>query len=567
MPRWPWVWSAYAVLGWCVVGCTTVGNGGTGGGGFRGIDIQLGGGDVADGTGDGATVEDPTQDAAADTAPDSAEDTAEDSAEETVDDAVGVDGDDDATSVHDGAADAIADATDGTDGADDVTDAQSDDADATAATDADDAASIGDGDDGDDTSEVTGLEDAIVGADLDGGGLGIADGNADGDAVGDAAAQDAAQDADADDADAAASDAGPAGPAPAVPLSSCKGANGSKTCSVDGKLRLECILGAWTPLAHCGFGVCAAKAQPSGPAQLSCSVPASSHAELAAACARTISCFAPSQSLERCMRAALAPSLEAADAGGGALIDPMIATFASLAPALACISTSNSCATLAQCIHLFPQPKCTSGASSGCDGNLAWQCTGGAAVVGDCAKIGVNCAVVAGQPRCLADAPCPIGDVSSCAGRVNTVCLQTSAGNRAAKIDCGALGLQCVANLNPTSNIAAGCGAASACPAAGSGIPACEGAKLATCSANKLVETTCPAQSVCLLQDDFGVLAPACPDNATCESALCGQGGSCSHVSRCQGSEVWYCEQGQPRSFDCASIGKSCVSGAAPRCN
>ena len=549
-PRWPLAWLAMTLLG-----CTTVGSGGVGG--FSGLDIQLSGdsaADVATGADDGIVDDGNVTDSNLDDGNVAHDTGCLDAADDgnTSGDSVVVHDSDDAIHVADvSAPDSEGDGDDpgGDSSVDDALDADVPDGESDVG-----ESDVGDGND-------AGLDDAIVGADIVSDGLGIGDG-----AGTDAANTDAAN-TDAANTDVNDADAPPTGPPPAVPLSSCKGSNGSKTCSVDGKLRLECILGAWTPLAHCGFGVCAAKAQDSGPAQLSCSVPTSAHAELATACARIIGCFAPSQSLERCMRAALAPSFEAADAGNGILVDPILATFASLQPALACISTSNTCTSLAQCVHLFTQPKCNGGAQSGCDGNLAWQCSGGAALVGDCAKIGVNCAIVAGQPRCLADAPCPIGDVSTCTGRVGTVCLQTSAGNRAAKIDCGALGLQCAANINATSNIATGCGPASACPAAGSGIPACEAAKLATCTANKLVETTCPAQSVCLLQDDFGLLAPTCAPNSNCETALCGQGGSCSHVSRCQGSEVWYCEQGQPRSFDCASIGKTCVAGANPRCS
>ena len=359
-------------------------------------------------------------------------------------------------------------------------------------------------------------------------------------------------------------DTGASGPPSVFPGSGCKNNDGAKACSKDGKLRLECINGAWTPLSHCGFGVCIAKAAVSGPALLSCSVPLTTSTVAATACARFLPCFAPQLSMEACMRAALTPNFVAADHAGGSLADLPTAAMLGLANAAPCVAKTASCGQLAECLHIFPQPKCGSASGSGCDGAFAWSCTGGATLVGDCAALGVGCTVVAGAPVCMLDQVCAPGDVSLCAGTMAKACVTTPAGNRGAVLDCGALGLSCNDGVAVAASAASACGAAVACPA--QAVPGCAGAMLTSCDAGKWRQMSCGSGLSCAYVDDTGLLANPCPLGGSCDSATCVQGPSCSHASRCEGTEVWYCEQGQPRRFDCKTVDKTCTGGAAPRC-
>ncbi len=401
--------------------------------------------------------------------------------------------------------------------------------------------------------------DAIADADLDASADGGLDANLDANADG---GLDANLDANADGGLDANLDAGPAWPPTAQALSSCKGKDGQKACSVDGKLRLECMLGAWTPMFHCGFGVCQATQPKSGPPLLSCSVPETAHPQLAAACAQLLPCVAPNLGLQACMRAALAPDLVGMDVQTGALLDPAHAALAGLLPHAACVANASGCAAVAACLGGVA---CPSGPSQGCQEAMAYHCHGGVALPMGCAKHGAICTVVEGAPRCLLDAPCPAGDVSECNDKVATACLQTPTGLRAVKHDCGASSQNCKAGVAASGNPAAACSGSLACP--GAGVPACDGGALALCQGNSLVVTTCPAGEICLFEEDTGLQGPTCAPFSTCPKVVCSQAGSCTFAARCEGTEVFYCELGQPRRYDCKAIGKSCGGGAVPRCN
>jgi hypothetical protein len=57
-----------------------------------------------------------------------------------------------------------------------------------------------------------------------------------------------------------------------------------------------------------------------------------------------------------------------------------------------------------------------------------------------------------------------------------------------------------------------------------------------------------------------------CP-TSQCGKATCTEGLPCAMAAKCNGSEVWYCEQKSPAAFDCKSVGMNCAMAAnGPRC-
>lgn len=467
--------------------------------------------------------------------------------------------------------DAVADG-DGPDAADTASDdATLDDGTGPDTDDADDAAGAldvedGSGDGDAETDGAIGDSGDTGAADCDSGcGGDVADGNTSGDTGGDVADCVSGCDAGATDAGAGA-DVDASGPPPGPqPLSSCTGKDGDKACSEDGKVRLECINGAWTPIAHCGFGVCKASPNPSGPPTLLCEVPETDHPNVAAACARYVACFAPSLGQEACVRAALTPAAVASDVGGGRALTVAEVAVVGIAPVAACVAAATSCVTVSACLQPPNPPTCASSSATGCSAQFAYQCSGGAPLVADCSAIGTSCVTIGGQPRCVIDQPCPAGNVSSCQGRVALACVSTSIGNRGVQIDCGATGQTCLAGQPVASAATSACGAAVPCAA---GLQAsCQAGMRSLCEANKHVESACAKDAVCLYADEFDVGVPSCPPLSSCETVRCAGGVACSHAAKCQGTEVWYCEQGQPRRFDCKTIGKTCTGGTNPRCS
>ncbi len=444
-----------------------------------------------------------------------------------------------------GSADIPADTVADTDTAD--TDGGSDTTDAPDTTDASDTSDGADTTDAKDSTDTTGTSDAADISDA-------ADGADSGDAVG--------------SKDAAAPP--PVGPGLAQLGAACPGWEGEPTCSNDKKWRLECVNGAWTPQQHCGFGLCAVVQAAGGAAVTTCGVPPVSDPALSQACARLLGCFDPGLSHQACVRRASEPAAVAGELGVGRKLTVAEAAVLELGSVANCAASAANCADLAQCFQFFLAPKCGSTANSGCDGDIAWTCSGQKAPLAvNCKGLGMQCFHTGSSVSCVNPAPCPAGaQPSSCTGQTALQCVAGSDGKVVGlTTNCLETAGTCKANVaapaNPCSGPAVPCQPDAALAQCLPGSPAV----LMICSPGSQVKKTCASKTNCLVQDQFGQLGPSCPAGQLCTQGECGSGGPCSQPSKCDNGSVWFCEKGWPASFDCKALGKSCVVAASgPRC-
>lgn len=404
-------------------------------------------------------------------------------------------------------------------------------------------------------------------AQLDGANLDKGDGSAEVDA---AASGDATtSDGDAPDApDSAVPPA--AGPGLVQLGAACPGWEGEPTCSNDKKWRLECVNGAWTPQQHCGFGLCKVVQSAGGAAVTTCAVPAASDPALSKACARLMGCFNPGLSHEACVRRAAEPSAVASELGVGRQLTVAEAAVLELASVANCAAAAGNCAALAQCFQYFLTPKCGSTSSSGCDGDIAWTCAGQTSPLAvNCKSLGMQCLKAGPTATCINPAPCPAGaQASTCAGQTALQCV-TGGDGKAVGITSNCLETQGTCKQGVTAPASPCTGPALPCKADVPPAQCLKGPPVAVlvCSPGAQVVTTCPANTNCLLLDQFGQLGPSCPAGQVCLKGECGSGGPCSQPSKCVGSSVLFCEKGWPASFDCKDVGKTCVAATSgPRC-
>jgi hypothetical protein len=402
---------------------------------------------------------------------------------------------------------------------------------------------------------------------------------ADSRAVGDAAAADSADadevtGADAADvvwaevamadtvvADAAAPWKPPLG---GTPGSGCAGQEGTLACSADGKFRVECYNGAWMAQQHCGFGVCSAQLSAGGAVITSCGVPATQKVALNSACARYTQCFG-GVSHEACVRANLAGAAwKGSFVSGSTQAVPLVA-MAHLQGNLDCAAQATTCGQLAECIYLFATPTCQA-ATSGCEGQVAWQCQGSTALGANCAMLGMKCAVIQGLAQCVQAPACAEAGSVTCNGTIASQCVASSDGkNHALTRDCSVTGGGCKAAV---ATLASACSGPPPATCEVQGFAAgCVGGKTKNCKSGVEQLASCPWGTTCAVQNSFELLLPDCPAGETCLQAGCSEGGGCAMTARCKGSEVWFCEAKQPASFDCKTIGASCqVTAAGAHC-
>lgn len=362
----------------------------------------------------------------------------------------------------------------------------------------------------------------------------------------------------------------PSGPGLVQLGAACPGWEGEPTCSNDKKWRLECVNGAWTPQQHCGFGLCKLAQTTGGAPVTTCGVPPASDPTLSKACARLFSCFDPGISHQACVRRAAEPSAMGIELGIGRKLTVPEAAVLELGAVANCAASAANCADLAQCFQFFLAPKCGSTGNSGCDGDIAWTCAGQSSPLAvNCKGLGMQCFKAANSVSCVNPAPCPGGaQASTCTGQTALQCLAGSDGKVVGLTsNCLETAGTCQPNVaapgNPCSGPAVPC-KADVPPA--QCLPGPPSAVL-ICSPGSQVATPCPSNTKCLLEDQFGQLAPTCPAGQVCLKGECGSGGPCSQPSKCVNGSVWFCEKGWPASFDCMAIGKTCVVAASgPRC-
>jgi hypothetical protein len=358
-----------------------------------------------------------------------------------------------------------------------------------------------------------------------------------------------------------------------VPGSNCSGQEGTPACSSDGKLRVECVNGAWTGIQHCGFGLCMAEKSPGGAVLTKCGVPPAKLTALNTACARFLKCFPTAASHEECVRANVYPGpFQAGIVVGVAMKVPDLA-LGELHAVPDCAQKAATCADLAECLYFFPAQKCIGGASPGggasqsCDGELGWTCVAaGKALAVNCAAFGTQCAMLSGAPACVKSAPCEGGAKAvTCAGSVATHCVQAGTKVVGLQRDCAVVGKTCSPGA---ASLEAACNGAVTKPCSfGQGFSAaCEGGKTVNCVGGATTTAACPAATSCAVEDQFGLFWPGCP-TSQCGKATCTEGLPCAMAAKCNGSEVWYCEQKSPAAFDCKSVGMNCAMAAnGPRC-
>lgn len=371
---------------------------------------------------------------------------------------------------------------------------------------------------------------------------------------------------DAATTDASAADTTPAWKPPTggAPGSSCAGQEGTVACSLDGKFRVECNNGAWMALQHCGFGVCSAQLSAGGAVVTTCAVPDTAMVELNTACARYTQCFG-GVSHETCVRANLLGAAWSGNFTAGSTHTVAQVALAHLQGNLACAAKANSCSQLAACIYLFATPTCQVSAS-GCEGQVAWQCSGGTALGANCAMLGMKCAVFQGVGQCVQAPACAVPASVACNGNTASQCVAAVDGKAYALTrDCNATGGGCKAGV---ASLSGGCSGPPPVTCTSQGFAAsCSDGKTKNCAAGVEQAAACPFGTSCAVQNDFELLLPVCPPGQICTKATCTEGGSCAMAARCNGSEVWFCQAKQPVAFDCKTIGASCQAGVdGPLC-
>ncbi len=349
------------------------------------------------------------------------------------------------------------------------------------------------------------------------------------------------------------------------PGTSCLGFEGEDACSKDGKRRVQCINGAWTTLQHCGFGLCNQAGSPGGATVTSCGVPKAKLKALNQACARYISCFKPSLSHEDCVRINLHPDLFNASLPAGQPQAIAQLAVAQLQSSLACAGAATTCPALAECVQFFPEGKCQGGPNQGCDGQIAWSCGGQAKPLAvNCKALGMICTSVFGAPTCLKPMPCGAVQSASCADTVASLCVSDGAGGTfGLGLDCTTKASTCTAGA---SNLSGACGSPAKCTAS-TFTAACTGNIARNCVSGITIAQSCPAGTTCMLADNFDLLGAACPDGQQCPKSACSEGVPCTGASKCNGSELWFCEAKSPAAFECKDVGMTCGVGAnGPRC-
>lgn len=390
---------------------------------------------------------------------------------------------------------------------------------------------------------------------------GAAEVGTDPDADATAADVDAADGSTADGSDAIDAWIAPIG---GQPDSGCPGQDGAVACSPDGKYRVECTNGAWTAVQHCGFGACTAQKTPGGAVLTKCAVLATKNTDASAACALYSKCFG-GPSHETCVRGVLATSAVVGGLPVGKPIAVVDVAFTGIASNLACAAAATTCQALAECLYFFNPPKCLA-ASAGCSGDVAWQCTGSAALAVSCKAVGMNCLSNGSTAQCIAAQPCPSPAPVTCADGIASKCSNQIDGKPwLEKLDCAAAAGSCQSGA---TSLAAGCAGPPETPCKVKEFSVyCKDNVAHMCAGGDTVKTVCGPGLSCVVENQFAIFVKQCPEGEGCTLATCSEGGACSAKSKCNGSEVWFCEAKQPVAYDCKAKGMGCVTGAqGPRC-
>lgn len=348
------------------------------------------------------------------------------------------------------------------------------------------------------------------------------------------------------------------------PGAGCPGVEGADACSADGKLRVQCIFGAWTTLQHCGFGLCKAVYTAGGAVLTTCGTPKVSYPDISRACSRYFKCFGNVVDHETCVRANMHPEQFAKGQPYGQKVPVVELAYAEMYKSPVCASKAETCASLAECIHFFPNEMCA-GPTQGCSGDVAWNCNaGGKALAVGCKAYGQTCAMVSGVATCANVGKCVAPAVSLCDEQTSTACVGIDAGKVIElAASCEATGKSCVPG-SPSTN----CTGATITPCDVAKTPgACFKNKAVNCVGGSSIAESCPAATSCVLLDQFNLMAPTCPASDGCALALCSESVQCAMQAKCVGTQVWFCENGLPAIFDCKDLGMSCASGGkGPHC-
>lgn len=349
---------------------------------------------------------------------------------------------------------------------------------------------------------------------------------------------------------------------PVVPATS-GGAPGS-TCPTDGGIacapgamqKVRCTGGAWTDDGACASGTtCQETKDGSGKVvATACVTPPSTNVGFAAACAKALGCTGETgSSMDRCVnRAAHGAQIKALYTKLGVVLDLDDAVvYDDLASHTGCLATAKSCDDVGKC--LGGGQSCAV-LKSGCAGNLAWKCAGGQPLALDCATLGLQCGLIAGNAGCGHPVACSGPEGITCSGDTATICLKDKAkGFAGAQITCGGLGLGC----SPQADL--GCTA--------KGEPDCAPATFVDhCEGN--VRKRCKSSGT-VASDDCGLTGETCfatKDAAGNQHTSCDYGQGCDDAPACDGTRLEYCEAGKRVSYDCAAGGMKCDPTSVATC-
>ncbi|MSQ83604.1 MAG: hypothetical protein EXR77_12065 [Myxococcales bacterium] len=348
------------------------------------------------------------------------------------------------------------------------------------------------------------------------------------------------------------------------PGSGCYGKDGTVTCSADSKYRVECNNGAWTAIQHCGFGVCTASLSVGGAVLTICGVPKAKLLAINAACARYIKCFG-GPSHEDCVRANVDPAGFSAGLSVGVARPVIQLAFREIQANVGCSGKATTCTGLAECLYFFGQSKCPT--ATGCSDDLAWKCAGGGATLAiNCKAVGGKCTIASGQASCIKAEPCSPASTVTCAKTVGSMCSKFEDNKLwLVQVDCAAAVGSCVGGA---TSLASTCSGPIETPCDGKDfIAKCDGKAAQNCQSGDTVSTSCAAGMTCVVENQFNLFESACPEGQGCAAALCADGGPCTAKAKCNGTEVWFCENKQPVAYDCKAVGMTCgLAPSGPRC-
>ena len=348
------------------------------------------------------------------------------------------------------------------------------------------------------------------------------------------------------------------------PGSGCYGKDGTVTCSADSKYRVECNNGAWTAIQHCGFGVCTASLSVGGAILTTCGVPKAKLLAINDACARYIKCFG-GPSHEDCVRANVDPAGFSAGLSVGVPRPVIQLAFREIQANVGCSGKATTCSGLAECLYFFGQSKCPT--ATGCSDDLAWKCAGGGATLAiNCKAVGGKCTIAGGQASCIKAESCSPASTVTCAKSVGSMCSKFEDNKLwLVQVDCAAAVGSCVGGA---SSLASTCSGPVETPCDGKDfVPKCDGKAAQNCQSGDTVTTSCAASMTCVVENQFNLFESACPAGQGCAASLCADGGACTAKAKCNGSEVWFCENKQPVAYDCKSVGMTCgLAPSGPRC-